>query len=158
MKKRDFVYRARVFVLCLLIVVLVSYFGSQFSVSVNSSWYDSIRPAITPPSFVFPIAWGILYFLIALSLYFVWINSKSFANRKQVALVYGANLILNGLWTYLYFGLRNPLSGFIDIILIWISIWLMIFVAYRIDKKAMWLLVPYLLWVSFASVLNFMSI
>ena len=143
-------------IICLAVVYLVAFVGSIFTTSsVNSEWYNSTKPSITPPGWVFPIAWNILFFLIAISLYISWNKGK---NKKIVAWIYGVNLVLNGLWSYLFFGLKNPLAGFLDIILIWFSILVMIFYSWKIDKKAAWLLVPYLLWVSFASILNYLAI
>ncbi len=146
--------KIRVFLISLLIVFAVNLAGSLFTFgNTNSEWYISNRPDFTPPSSVFSIVWPILYILIAISLYLVWIKSKK-KDRIKIKLAYGTNLILNALWSYLFFGLQNPLAGFIDIILIWISIWAMIFAAYKIDRRASWLLVPYLLWVTFAAFLN----
>ena len=146
----------KVLTLSLVIVYAVAFIGSLFT-SIDNSWYDSVRPSITPPSFVFPIVWNILFFLIALSLYFAWINSKK-TERKKVAFVFGINLILNALWSFLYFRMQNPTFAFVDLILIWLTIIAMIFVIYEIEKKSVYLLIPYLLWVSFAGILNWLSI
>lgn len=147
----------KVLIISFLITIAVAFLGSIFtSANTQSQWYQQIKPSITPPNFVFPIAWTILFFLIALSLYFTWTNAKK--NQKAiVALAFGLNFVFNILWSLFFFGLRNPLLGFIDIILVWLTIWAMLIVSWKIDKKAAWLLVPYLLWVSFASVLNFLA-
>lgn len=144
----------KVLIASLLIVFAISFVGSLFtSGNINSPWYLENKPSLTPPSIVFPIVWPILYFLIALSLYFTWIKAKK--NEKiKAAIVFGINLIANALWSYLFFGTKNSLLSFIDIIIILVTIVGMIFVAGRIDRKAGWLLVPYLLWVSFATMLN----
>lgn len=148
----------KVLVICLVIVYGIAFIGSLFtSPNVNSDWYDSVRPALTPPAFVFPIVWNILFFLIALSLYFAWMASGK-KEKKKVAFVFGFNLFLNALWSVFYFGMRNPLYAFVDLILIWITIVAMMIVVWRIEKKSFWLLVPYFLWVSFAGVLNYLSI
>jgi tryptophan-rich sensory protein len=149
----------KVLVLCLLIVYAVAFLGSLFtSPATDTSWYESIRPSITPPNWVFPIVWNVLFFLIALSLYFSWTLSVNLQERKRVAFAFGLNLALNVLWSVLYFGMKSPLSAFVEIFFLWASIIYMIYVSSRIDKKAGWLLVPYLLWVSFAIVLNYLSI
>jgi tryptophan-rich sensory protein len=159
MKKRMKGINWKVLIVSLIIVYLVAFVGSLFTSPVtDSEWYDSIKPSITPPGWVFPIVWNILFFLIALSLYFSWINSDGKETRKKIILVFGINFILNIFWSVLYFGLKNPFYAFIEIFLLWISIVSMIYVSYKIDKKAGWLLVPYLLWVSFAIVLNYLSI
>jgi benzodiazapine receptor len=157
MKKRQ--VDVKVLVVCLAIVYLVAFAGSLFtSPAVNSSWYETVRPSITPPNWVFPVVWNVLFFLIALSLYFCWTNAKDEKIKKRIAFAFGLNLALNVLWSALYFGMRNPLSSFIEIWLLWLSIIYMLYTAFKIDRKAGWLLVPYLLWVSFAIVLNYLSL
>ena len=149
--------KAGVLAICFLIVIAVASLGSMFTSSaVKSSWYQSIKPSITPPNYVFPIAWTILFLLIAVSMYFAWTNAKK--QKKTVAAVFGINFFLNILWSALYFGMKNPLLAFIEIILLWISILTMIIALWKIDRKSSYLIVPYFLWVSFASVLNFLSI
>jgi len=153
MKKRQNIL---VLVICLIIVYLVAFIGSLLTnPGVKSSWYEQVRPSLTPPNWVFPVAWTILFFLIALSLYFAWGNNKQ---RKTTAILFGINFVLNIAWSAIYFGLRNPLYAFIEIILLWISILSMIIVLRKINKTSSWLLIPYLLWVSFASVLTYLSI
>lgn len=151
MKKR---INWKVLIVSLLLVFIISFIGGLFSSgNTNSSWYLENKPSFTPPNFVFPIVWPILYFLIALSLYFTWIKAKK-SEKKKVVGVFGVNLIANALWSYLFFGIKNPLLSFIDILIILATIIGMIFVAGKIDKKAGWIVVPYLLWVSFATILN----
>lgn len=146
-------------VICLLIVYAIAFLGSLFTSSaVDSSWYETVKPALTPPNWVFPVVWNILFFLIGLSLYFSWTASKNKNTKKKVTFAFGLNLALNVLWSALYFGLQKPLYAFIEIWLLELSIVYMIHTAYKIDKKAGWLLVPYLTWVSFAIILNWMSV
>ena len=146
-------------VICLLIVYAFAFFGSLFtSPSVDSLWYEAIKPALTPPNWVFPVVWNVLFFWIGLSLYFSWTASKNKIIKKKVAFAFGLNLALNVLWSVLYFGLQKPLYAFIEIWLLELSIAYLIYTAYKIDKMAGWLLVPYLTWVSFAIILNGMSL
>lgn len=142
-------------VVCFLVIAFVAFTGSLLTSNTKTDWYQEIKPSITPPDFAFPIAWTILFILIALSMYLVFNKSK---NKKLTALIYGINLDLNMLWSLLFFALKNPFAGFFCIILLIISIVLMIFHAWKIDKSAAWMLVPYLLWVLFASILNFLAI
>ncbi len=147
-----------VLIASLLIVYGVAAIGSLFtSQETNSSWYQSIRPSITPPNWVFPIVWNILFFLIGISLYFAWTNSKN-KDKFKISIVFGINFLLNILWSVLYFGIKNPEVAFYEIIFLLLSIVLMIYVTSKVSKKSAYLLVPYLLWVSFASVLNYLSI
>lgn len=154
MKKR---INWKILIVSLVIVYLVAFIGSLFTSPVtDSAWYESIKPSITPPNWVFPVVWNILFFLIAISLYISWINS----NKKQknlVVWVFGINFVLNILWSGLYFGLKNPLFAFYELILLWVSIIIMILVTCRINKTSSYLLIPYFLWVSFAGVLNYLS-
>ncbi len=148
----------RLLVSCFLAVFAVAFLGNIFTTGgVKSDWYLSVKPSITPPDLVFPVVWGILFFLIALSLYFAWTNCSQ-AQRPEVTLVFGANFALNVLWSFLFFKLRNPLLAFAEIILLLLSILAMILFTHKIDKKASYLLVPYFAWGAFASVLNYFAI
>ncbi len=150
--------KALIFLICLLSVFAVALIGSIFtSNNVSSDWYESIKPDITPPNIVFPIVWNILFILIAISLYFVWINSKK-KDKNKIIIGYGINFLLNILWSVLYFGIRKPNYAFIEIFFLWASILYLIIMNWKIDKKASYLLIPYLLWVGFATYLNFLSI
>lgn len=147
----------KIFVLCLVLSYLVGFLGSLFtSPNTSGDWYSSIKPEITPPSFVFPIVWNILFFLITLSLYFAWINSKK-KDKLKLALVFGINFVLNIFWTFLFFSLKELKIAFIEIIVLEISIASMIWVCWKIDRRSSYLLLPYFLWVGFASVLNFLA-
>jgi len=148
-----------VFIICLLIVFLiVGGIGSIFTSSnTNTDWYSSIKPSLTPPNWVFPVVWNFLFLLITFSLYFAWTNSKNKEQKKKVALVFGINFILNILWSVLFFGLKQTQIAFIEIILFGFSILAMMLITKNISKKSSWLLFPYLLWVAFASVLNYLA-
>ena len=149
--------RWKVLVVSLIIVYAVALIGGLFtSRSVNSDWYQTTKTSITPPNFVFPIVWNILFFLIGLSLYFSWINSKR-DYKFKIALVFGINFVLNISWSIIYFGLKNLSLAFFELILLWVSIWLIIFVTCKLSKISTWLLIPYLIWVVFAGILNFLS-
>jgi len=95
--------------------------------------------------------------LIAVSLYLAWTGAASAGQRRAVAIVFGINLILNAAWPALYFGLQRPLLAFADLTALWLSIIAMIAVTWRIRRASALLLAPYLLWVSFAGVLNWLS-
>ncbi|MBU1129068.1 MAG: tryptophan-rich sensory protein [Nanoarchaeota archaeon] len=147
----------KVLILCLIIVYLVALIGSIFtSPNTSTDWYNSVRPSITPPNWVFPIVWNILFFLIACSLYLAWINSKN-KDKPKLIWVFGINFFLNILWSVLYFGLKNPLLSFFELILLEASIVGMILITKKISKKASYFLWPYLIWVAFAGILNFLS-
>lgn len=134
-----------------LLVYSIAFIGSIFKYKFRMV---SIKPPITPSNWIFPIVWDVLFFLIALSIYFNWMNSKN-NEKKKIVIVYEINFILNILWGVFYFGMKNP---FIEIIFLWFSILSMIILSFKIKKKASYLLIPYLLWVSFTIILNRLSI
>lgn len=156
MKKRRINFKILLF--SFLIVYSVAFLGSLLTMNnVNSSWYESIKPTITPPNFVFPIVWNILFFLISLSLYFLWTRANKIS-KKKIAILFGINLFLNLLWSFLFFYLKNPLASFIELILLVISTKLIILFSWRINKTSSYLLIPYLVWLIFAGVLNYLII
>jgi len=145
----------KVLILCLIITYAVGFIGSLFTTqNVKTDWYESIKPSITPPGWVIGLVWNILFFLIAISIYFSWIKG----DKKKVFVVFGVNLVLNMLWSYFFFSMRSPLAAFGCIIAIWLSVLCIMSYTWKIDKRAFWLIVPYFLWVSFASILNYLSI
>lgn len=157
-KKRGIRRSWIVLVVALAITYGAGIVGSFFVANEsNSDWYLSVRPALTPPNWVFPIVWNILYLLIAVSIWLAWTSAVK-RDRKYIGWAFGVNLVANALWSILYFGAKQPGVAFIDIIVILGTIiWAMI-VCWKIDRRSSWLLLPYLLWVSFASVLNYLSI
>lgn len=145
----------KILAVCFLAVFSVAILGSLFtSSSVNSSWYQSIKPNFTPPNFVFPIVWNILFLMIAVSLFLAWTSAKNLKMRRKIAAIFGMNLLLNFLWSFLFFYKQNPFGAFFDLVALWITIVAMIYTTYKVNKTSAYLLVPYLLWVSFAGFLN----
>ncbi|MCJ7505823.1 tryptophan-rich sensory protein [Candidatus Bathyarchaeota archaeon] len=130
--------------------------GSLFTTPAISSWYASLRkPAFAPPNWVFAPVWTTLYFLMGISLFIMWnIGLEKNSVRKSIV-VFGIQLLLNVFWSYLFFGLKSPLLGLVEIVVMWLMILLTILVFFRISKKAAVLLIPYLMWVSVASYLNY---
>ncbi len=142
-------------VISILICEAVGLIATPFTISAIPSWYAYLnKPFFSPPNWVFGPVWTILYLMMGLSLYLIW--GKDIRNSKiKIALYYfTAQLILNFTWSILFFGLRSPVLGLVDIALLWILILLTIIKFYKISRFASYLLIPYLLWVSFASILN----
>ena len=159
MLKRQKLSTLRVFVLCLILSYAPGIIGFiSMGNEIESAWYQSVKPSITPPDWVFPIVWNILFFLIALSLFFAWRASAIRGDRIRIGAIYCVNLVANSLWTWLYFGLHRPGLALLDLGIIWFSIVNIMYLTWDIDRKAVWLMVPYLIWVSFAGVLNFLSL
>ncbi len=139
----------------ILICQLAGIIGSLFTVSSITSWYSAInKPLFSPPNWILGPVWITLYFLMGVSLYIIWDNKRKDKISKTAIRWFIIQLILNTLWTIIFFGLKSPLGAFIEIIILWISIFLTIKYSYKISKTAAYLLIPYILWVSFAAMLN----
>jgi tryptophan-rich sensory protein len=139
----------------IILCLMAGFIGSQFTTPAIPGWYAALnKPSFTPPSAVFAPVWTVLYLLMALSLFLILRAGRDAARRKRALSIFALQLVLNILWSILFFGLRSPLAGLADIAALWLIILLTILLFSRISKIAAWLLVPYLLWVSFATLLN----
>ncbi len=117
-------------------------------------WYAGlVKPAFTPPNWVFGPVWTVLFAMIALSAYRILSRPPSPA-RRAALVAFAVQLALNTAWSFAFFGLRSPLAGLLVIVPLWASIALTIARFAPLDRPAAWLLVPYLAWVSYASALN----
>jgi len=129
--------------------------GGTSTASSVTTWYPTIaKPAWTPPAWVFGPVWTALYAMMAVAAWLVW-RKAGWSRGGRALGIFVTQLALNAAWSILFFGMRSPLLGLIDIALLWIAIVLTIVAFARISKVALALLVPYLLWVSFAAALNF---
>jgi len=142
-------------VMSLVFSISAGLIGSIYTFPSVTNWYPTLlKPSWTPPSFLFGPVWTILYILIGISLYLVWKKAPS-VKVSRVLWVFYLQLLLNALWSFIFFGAHLLWLAYFEILLLWTIIIINIFMAYRINKTAGWLLFPYFLWVSFASVLNF---
>jgi len=144
----------------LLIAVVVSelagIIGSVFTVPSIPTWYAGLaKPALNPPSWVFGPVWTILYALMGIAVFLVWKRGWEKKEIKVALGVFGLQLFLNVIWSIIFFGLHSPFWALVDIIALWLAIVWTIIVFYRISKPAAYLLFLYILWVSFASYLNY---
>ena len=129
--------------------------GSLYTAQSVSWWYPLLnKPAITPPAWVFGPVWTFLFILMGYSLYLVWNKGLKKKGVTDAVALFGVQLILNVTWSYLFFGLRNPLLAFFEIVVLWGTILITKMKFLKIEKMAGYLLVPYFLGVSFALVLN----
>lgn len=135
--------------LCILITEGAGIVGSIATASSVKSWYltDLVKPTFNPPSWVFGPVWTSLFLLMGIALYLVW-------NKKNNLFWFWTQLILNTLWSFLFFGLRSPALAFYEIVILWLAILITIVKFWKINKTASILLWPYLAWVSFALFLN----
>ena len=127
--------------------------GSVFTFSAIPTWYATLaKPALSPPNWVFGPVWTTLYILMGVAAYLVWASRK----KSQKALqLFGLQLALNAVWSVIFFGMQNLALAFAEIVFLWFAIALTIREFYKIDRRAAYLMVPYLLWVTFAGFLNY---
>jgi tryptophan-rich sensory protein len=114
-----------------------------------------IKPSFNPPNWAFPVAWTALFVMMGIAAGLVWskINNKP-TEVKKALLFFGIQLVLNALWSILFFGLKNPFLALIEIIVLWLMIYETFIKFVKIDRIAGNFLIPYLLWVGFATILN----
>ncbi len=140
--------------LSLLIPQLAGAIGALFTVKAIPTWYMYLnKPSFSPPNWIFGPAWLTLYFLMGISVYLNWI--KKTKQAKFNVRLFFIHLFFNFIWTPIFFGARNPLFALFIIIFIWLFIITMIIRFWNVNKLSSLLLIPYLFWVTFASLLNF---
>jgi len=144
------------FVCCFALCFAVAAAGAYVTRPEIPTWYAHLaKPSWTPPSWVFPIAWNILYALMAVSLWRLWEAAR--ADRvgagRAIAL-FLVQLALNAAWSPVFFGLNAIIAGLATIIFLAIALTATIRAAHHVDRYAAWLLVPYLAWILYATSLN----
>jgi tryptophan-rich sensory protein len=143
-------------VAAVLLCNLAGILGSFVTITGEGSWYATIqKPPFNPPGFLFAPVWTLLFILMGISLYLVWMEGASRKEVRIALVAFGVQLVLNVLWSFLFFGLQSPFLGFIEILILWMSIAITIFLFYRVQQTAAFLLIPYLAWVSFATLLTY---
>ena len=144
------------FVISILICLAVGFIGSLFTGHSVSTWYPMLdKPPFTPPNWVFMPVWTLLYLLMGVSLFLVWREGAGYRIVRIGLALFVVQLLLNLLWTFLFFGMRSPLAGLVDIFVLWVFIFLTMLAFHGVSRTAGLLLLPYSLWVGFATVLNF---
>ncbi|PIZ99558.1 MAG: TspO protein [Candidatus Komeilibacteria bacterium CG_4_10_14_0_2_um_filter_37_10] len=129
--------------------------GSRFTISAIDQWYQFLnKPFFNPPNWLFGPVWTVLYLLMGIAFYLIWQEKLSWSKHKMVYLSFFIQLLLNAFWSIIFFGWQQPLWAFGEILLLWAAIVITIYYFYQYQKTAAYLLLPYLLWVSFASLLN----
>lgn len=146
-----------VFALIIAIVIteLAGVIGGLFTAQAIPDWYVTLaKPEWTPPNWLFGPVWIVLYALMGVAAFLVW--KKRNVKPVGIALgVFAAQLALNLAWSLIFFGWRNPGLAFVEIVVLWLAIVWTAATFYKVSKPAAWLLLPYLLWVSFAACLNY---
>jgi len=131
--------------------------GAIFTTPNIPIWYASLtKPLFAPPNWVFFPVWTILFALMGIALFLVLENKekKKVSQKKKALVAFGVQFFFNILWSFLFFGLRNPLYGLVGIFVLWLAIVFTIISFFKVSKTSSYLLVPYILWVSFAGILN----
>jgi len=143
-------------IVSLIVCQLAGFVGSLFTTPSIPTWYASLaKPSFTPPNWVFSPVWISLFVLMGISLFLLWEKTLHYPGVRTAMLWFAVQLGLNMLWSILFFGLKSPFLALIGIIVLWIAIFLTILKSFRVSKLAGVLLLPYLIWVSFAAGLNY---
>lgn len=138
----------------IILAQLAGVFGSFFTMPNIETWYASLeKPDFNPPNWIFAPVWITLYTLMGIAAYLI--AEKGINTASKLALsIFGFQLAINAIWSFAFFGLQSPVLGLVVIVLLWFAIAETIILFSKISKTAAWLLVPYLLWTSFAAILN----
>lgn len=143
----------------LLSILIAQAAGGLGSIATSRSlrdWYPALqKPSFNPPNWVFGPVWTILFTLMGIAAFLVWQKGADKPEVKRALTIYGVQLGLNTLWSIVFFGLKSPLYGLIDIALLLAAILATIIAFFAASIPAALLLIPYFLWVSFASILNY---
>lgn len=150
------------FIVSVGICELVGVLGALYTTPNIGTWYVFLaKPALTPPAWVFGPVWTILYFLTGVALFLVWSSfakaseGREKGNTRTAIGIFVIQLILNILWSIIFFGSQSSFPGFIAIVSLWLAVIATIMAFGKISRAAAWILVPYLFWVTFAGYLNF---
>ena len=143
----------RLFV-CILLTLAVGGLGGVATADGVAGWYETLnKPSFNPPNWIFGPVWTLLYLIMGISLWRIWEQPVSI-HRNRAVRIFFIQLTLNFSWSFIFFGMGEIALAFAEICLLWICIAIMIRRFYAVDRTAAFLNIPYLLWVTFASVLN----
>jgi translocator protein len=141
---------------CTIAVVICLAAGALGSLATDTgSWYQQLnKPSFNPPSWVFGPVWTLLYICMGIAAGLVWNLPKGDKTKRIALLFFWAQLVLNALWSFSFFGAQNPQLGLVNIVLLLLVLASTVYFFFKLHETAGWLLVPYLAWVGFASLLN----
>ena len=143
------------FILCLAIPLVVGMIGSVFTIPSIPGWYATLtKPAFNPPNWLFGPAWTILYILMGIALYLVIRNGIQDPAVKQGLFLFSVQILLNLLWSIIFFGMHEIFFALVTVLVLFVFIVATMRSFLKVSKPAGWVLLPYLCWVGFASVLN----
>ncbi len=143
-------------VIAIAIPLIVGSTSGFFTITGVESWYQTIqKPSWNPPSWIFGPVWTSLYIMMGIALFLIWKSPMSSDVKRTAILLFAIQLVLNFFWSFIFFNQHQIGWALVEIIALWLLILLTIFAFAKINTTAAWLLVPYISWVSFASILNF---
>lgn len=141
-------------IISLLLPLSVGAVAGMFTSQAVPTWYASLnRPSFSPPNWVFGPVWSTLYTILGVSFFLIWKENPS-KQRNLAIIVFSIQMLLNFVWSFIFFYFNMIGAALIEIILLWLSIVTMIYLFYKVKPLAAYLNIPYLLWVSFATILN----
>lgn len=141
--------------LCILIPLFIGAIAGYYTSTSITTWYVTLnKPSFNPPNYLFGPVWTLLYILMGISLFIV-LNKAKDAEKNKIYFAFSIQLILNFLWSFLFFKFQQLGLALAEILLMWCSILFMIIVFYKTNKFAALINIPYLLWVSFATILTY---
>jgi len=139
----------------ILIPSLAGFIGALFTMPAIPTWYAGLnKPPFTPPNGVFAPVWIILYVLMGIALFIIWSQGTDDSDVRMALFLFGTQLVLNVLWSFVFFGLKSIPGGMAVVVLLWFMLLLTTNSFFQVSQVAGWLLVPYIAWVSFAAILN----
>ncbi len=141
------------FLVCVALSLAAGFIGSFYTIDSISTWYQFLtRPSWTPPNWVFGPVWTTLYVLMGISAALVWRTGKQ--GTRWVLTLFFAHLVVNVAWSVVFFGMHDPVSGLLIIKALWLLIVALMILFWRYSRTATYLLIPYLVWVTYATTLN----
>lgn len=144
------------FIIAVSVPVILGGVSGLFNVSAIDGWYQTIsKPSWNPPSWIFGPVWTTLYVMMGIALYLVWKAEANSILKKTAISLFVIQFVLNFFWSFIFFNQQEMGWALVEIIVMWIFILLTIFAFANVSKTAAWLLVPYICWVSFATILNY---
>ncbi len=144
------------FIISLLLPLAVGGISGIFTVKAIPGWYAQLnKPWFNPPNWLFSPVWTSLYIMMGIALWLVWKSDAPQKLKQRAIYLFAAQLVLNFFWSLIFFNLHQIGWALVEIIAMWATILLTIFAFAKVNKMAAWLLVPYISWVSFASILNY---
>lgn len=143
-------------IISIALPVAVGATSGFFTATGVDSWYQTInKPSWNPPGWIFGPVWTTLYVMMGIALFLVWKSNTNEALKKTAITLFAVQMVLNFFWSFVFFKQEQPGWALVEIIVLWVAILLTIFAFAKVNKTAAWLLVPYISWVSFASILNY---